>query len=380
MPVEAFIELGNRATTLLLFSYPNAGHEDQTLQETIEHYFNDSLRREELGAFQVAAEISDDLCRVRITAADADVVNQIARRYQAFFDIGKIGLQDVAAFRDSGKWDAKWQFFLPLGVPIAFARAVEIMDFPPLTLITNQDYLRSKTTSRWWELLILNGVSEADKALYSCILDIVPVAAPASDGVKLTKSGIYDGPFDPYGLPLLKALVSTQTPSVRRPLIALGMPIRNWILRNWSLSLNVVEVGTISLNDGEACAVIASNHPSFFYYAVNSNTGVNAAEKNIAAGLAVMKQDIVCAAWHAEMGRTPAADPHQVLNASTDKWKNRDTELLALVKKQAGIPGVLEEAQIALAEIERVKEFVPSAEQLEELEKRFYAEGAEYLM
>ena len=170
MSGDAFIELGDRPTALRLFSYPNAGHADQTPEQTIEHYFNDSLRREELADFQVAAEISDDHCRVRITVDDADVANQLARRYQAFFDIGKIGLEDVAAFRASGKWDANWQFFLPLGVPIAFARAVEIMDFPPITLIKNQDYLRSKTTSRWWELLIINGVSEADKALYSCIL------------------------------------------------------------------------------------------------------------------------------------------------------------------------------------------------------------------
>jgi hypothetical protein len=378
MPADAYIDLGNRATALLLFSYPNTGHEDQTPEQTIEHYFNDSLRREEIAGFQVEAQMSDAACRVRISAAEADIVNQIARRYQAFFDIGKIGLQDVVAFRESGKWDAKWQFFLPLGVPIAFARAVEIMDFPPLTLISNQDYLRSKTTSRWWELLILNGVSEADKALYSCILDIVPVAAPASDGVKLAQSGIYDGPFDQYGLPLLKALVGTQTPSVRRPLIALGMPIRSWILRNWKLTLNVVEVGSITLDDGDACAVIASNHPSFFYYAVHSNTGPNAAEKNLAAGLAVMKQDIVCAAWHAEMGRSPVGDPNQVLQASVEKWKDRDAELLALVKKQAGIPKPLEESLLAQVQLDQVMEFVPSAEDLKALEKRFYAEGAEY--
>jgi hypothetical protein len=380
MSADAFIDLGNRATALLLFSYPNAGHEDQTPEQTIEHYFNDSLRREELVGFQVEAEISDAACRIRISADDADAIRQIARRYQAFFDIGKIGLQDVAAFRDSGKWDANWQFFLPLGVPIAFAKAVEIMDFPPLTLITNQDYLRSKTTSRWWELLFLNGVSEADKALYSCILDIVPVAAPASDGVKLTQSGIYDGPFDQYGLPLLKALASTQSPSVRRPLIALGMPIRSWILRNWNLTLNVVEVGSVTLDHDNTCAVIASNHPSFFYYAVHSNAGQNAAEKNLAAGLAVMKQDIVCAAWHAEMGRSPAGDPHRVLQASVEKWKDRDAELLALVKKQAGVPKPSEESWLAQVQLEEVMDFVPSAEDLKALEKRFYAEGAEYLV
>jgi hypothetical protein len=229
-------------------------------------------------------------------------------------------------------------------------------------------------------LLILNGVHDADKALYSCILDIVPVAAPASDGTKLTQSGIYNGPFDPYGLPLLKVLVSTQNSSVRRPLIALGMPIRDWIQRHWNLSLNVVETGTIRLDSGETCAVIASNHPSFFYYAVNSNTGADATEKNIAAGLAVMKQDIVCAAWHAQMGQTPDADAQQVLADSINKWKDRDAELLALVKKQAGVGKFLLESRFSLAEIERIREFTPTAEQLRELEKRFYADNAEYLV
>jgi hypothetical protein len=378
MCAGVFVEFGDRATTMMLFSYPNAGHEDQTPEETIEHYFSDSLLREEISAFQVAAELSDEQCRVRLSADNADALAQIARRYQTFFDIGKIGLQDADAFRASGKWDANWRFFLPLGVPIAFARAIEIMDFPPLTLISNQDYLKSKTTSRWWELLILNGVSDADKALYSCILDIVPVAAPASDGTKLTQSGIYNGPFDQYGLPLLKALAQTQDASVRRPLIAMGMPIRDWIHRNWNLSLSVVEIGTISLDDGKTCSVIASNHPSFFYYAVNSNTGDNSTEKNIAAGLAVMKQDIVCAAWHAQMGHTPAADPQQVLTDSISKWKDRDAELLALVKKQAGVGKLLLETRFSLAELERVREFTPSPEQLKVLEQRFYAENAEY--
>lgn len=102
---------------------------------------------------------------------------------------------------------------------MAFAKAIGIMDFPPLTLITNQDYLKSKTTSRWWELLILNGVTDAERARYSCILDIVPVAAPASDGEKLRLSGIYDGPFDSYDMPLLELLVRSQT-AWYRPLIA----------------------------------------------------------------------------------------------------------------------------------------------------------------
>lgn len=106
-------------------------------------------------------------------------------------------------------------------------------------------------------------MTDAEKARYSCILDIVPFAAPASDGEKLRLSGIYDGPFDSYDMPLLELLVRSQT-AWYRPLIALGLPIRTWMTRLWNLTLKVMDTGNVSLPNGAACNVIATNHPSFF--------------------------------------------------------------------------------------------------------------------
>lgn len=37
MSTKAVIEFGSQATTIRLFTYPNDGHADQTLQETVEH-------------------------------------------------------------------------------------------------------------------------------------------------------------------------------------------------------------------------------------------------------------------------------------------------------------------------------------------------------
>lgn len=378
MTTAAVIKLGSRAAATAMFAYPNAGHPDQTLGQTIEHYFNDSMQRENSGAFQVSAQESDALCSVTITGDDAETVKLIGERYQAFYDAGQIGLQAATAFRNSGKWDAQWQFFLPVGIPLAFARAVEIMDFPPLTLIGNQDYLKSKTTGRWWELLMLNGVSDGEKCLYSCILDIVPVAAPAGDGQKLDASGIYNGPFDLYDMPLLETLVRTQQANVHRPLIALGMPIRTWIQRNWSLSLQVGQVGAIKSSHGDVLNVIASNHPSLFFYVVHANTGPDGNAKNLAAGLAVMKQDIVCAAWHAAMGRNPSADPQATLQNCTAAWQGKDEQLLALVKKQGGFPLPMAGPIVTPVEVEEALKFAPTAADLAQLEKQFYAEGGAY--
>jgi hypothetical protein len=354
-----------------LFTYPNEGHTSQSLQETIEHYFNDSIRREGLAEFHIVANVTADRCTVAISLDDQDIA-EITSRYQEFFDNGKKGLQAADAFRASGKWDEKWMFLLPLGVPLAFAKAKEIMDFPPLTLIRKQDYLNSKTTSRWWELLVLNGVPYDERARYSCILDIVPVAAPASDGEKLRQSGIYDGPFDSYAKPLLELLVPTQAAQYR-PLIALGLPIRLWIKRLWNLNLKVMDTGTIELESGAVCRVIATNHPSFFYYAVRSNKGPDATEKKLATGLLMMKQDIIGAAWHVEMGRNPGADPTAVLKMCIDKWEDRDEELLDLVKTQARFPpSILTSTEVPLA---AVKPLIPGVSELEELERQFYYPG-----
>jgi hypothetical protein len=374
MSTYVTIDLRDRNNAVKLFSYPNAGHDDQSLEQTIEHYFGDSLTREGLGNFSIAAGDYGGSYGVRVTVDDVGVAQQIRDRYQAFFDLGSTGLQDSEAFKASGKWDVTWEFLLPLGVAIAFALSVEVMDFPPLTLISNQDYLKSKTTSRWWELLLVNGVKDQEKAKYSCILDIVPVAAPASDGTKLDHSGIYNGPFDTY-TGLLELLAKSQIAGLQRPLMALGMPIRTWILRLWNLAINVGDVGSIGLKSGANCPVMGSNHPSFFYYAVHSQTGADAAAKNLAAGLAVMKQDIVAAAWQAAMGADAAADPEGTLAACAKKWADRDEELLKIVKRQGGIT-----APEPLAfTVDYLQAHLPTPPDLRLLERQFYLEGRKNL-
>lgn len=368
---DVSISLGSRKTAEQLFSYPNLGHETESLEATVTHYISDSLLREGVSGATASVEISDADCNIRISGLDEATARLVQGRYQAFFAVGLKGLQDLDAFASSGKVDPNWEFLLPLGISVAFARAVEVMDFPPVTLIQKQDYLNSKTTARWWELLGLNGVSRQDLARFSCILDIVPVAAPASDGMKLEQSGIYNGPFDSYSDPQLELLSRTNQSGVRRPLIALGLPIRKWIQRIWGITLDILDIGKLKLPAGDACPVIASNHPSFFYYAVHSNTGPGSKEKNLAAGLAVMKQDVVAAAWHAQMGQTPSNDPAVTLQNCKLTWQDRDAELLELVKKQAGIAELLE-WQPTAESIAQVLALQPTDKELRELERKFY--------
>ncbi len=366
---KAEIQIGSRAEAEILFTYPNDDHETQSLEDTIKHYVSDSLAREAVGDFVVDVQITSNIATVAIEHSDTAVVDAISKRYKYFFQLGAVGYLAAQDFQRAGKWSSTWKFLLPLGLPLEYARAVEIMDFPPLSLIKKQDYLNSKTTNRWWELLALNGVPKDELARYSCIVDIVPVAAPANDGKNLDLSGIYDGPFDKYSIPLLELFSDESSNNDRRPLIALGLPIRKWITRLWGINLNILDVGTIKISDTESAPVIASNHPSFFFYAASAYKGTpDADSKNLAAGLAVMKQDIVAAAWHAEIGRNPQADPIATLTLSHNKWANREVELLELVRKQAGIPKPLE----VELEIAALRDYKPSAEELQRLESEFH--------
>jgi hypothetical protein len=360
------IELGTEAEARRLFSYPNKGHESQPLEQTIEHYMRDAISRESAGALTVKVETYDARYRLRIVGTDHRLLLNLQSKYQEFIDTAALGLKLFDSFKNAGNLDPKWQFLVPLGVPVHNARAVEIMDFPPTSLIARQDYYNSKTTNRWWDLLAENGVPDSEKYLYSCILDIVPVAAPASDGRKLDESGIYEGAFDDYSLRLLRLMGGDARP---RPLMALGAPIRKWMKRLWGVDLKVLDVAKVTVNN-RTYPIIASNHPSFFFYAVRSYTsGPDKDKKNFAAGLAVLRQDIVAAAWHAAMGQNPDGDPHTVLTACIEKWRNRDADLAAIVRKHAGFsaPFSLSVAD-SLPEILRL---APTTNELKSLEEQF---------
>lgn len=328
---EVSVELGSEAQAKRLFSYPNKGHENDDLAKTIKHYMVDAINREAIPGVSVSVSVSPTSCLVKLVGPHEPTLKSLKATYEEFFKTGEVGLVLADSFSQSDKWKSNWKFLLPLGVPVLRAHAVEVMNFPPVSLIEKQDYYDSKTTNRWWALLLANGVSDAEKYLYSCILDIVPVAAPAGDGKLLDMSGIYDGPFDRYSLRMLRLMGGGDSP---RPLMALGAPIRKWISRLSGKNLGMLEVATVSIA-GRSYPVIASNHPSFFFYAVRKKV---TEEQKLAVGLAIMRQDIVAAAWHREMGRDPSLDPTVTLQKCQAKWKDRDAELLRLVRKHANLP------------------------------------------
>lgn len=81
-----------------------------------------------------------------------------------------------------------------------------------------------------------------------------------------------------------------------------------------------------------------------------------------------MKQDIVAAAWHAELGANPDTNPSVALDAGKATWVGREPELIELVRRQAGIPKPI----VSLLTVEDLRTLQPTPSDLAELERQFH--------
>ena len=73
-------------------------------------------------------------------------------------------IKGVDDLKKAKQWhDDEWRFLLPLGLPLANYKSVQLLHFPPIAVLTCfQDYLKVATTVRSAEMLELNGASGTD--------------------------------------------------------------------------------------------------------------------------------------------------------------------------------------------------------------------------
>ena len=102
-----------------------------------------------------------------------------------------------------------------------------------------------------------------DVTLYEAILDIAPIAAPASAGSSLGDTYEY---FEPYVLDMLPVLLKNQ----HLPIVAYGSPVRHWVSSYYNLNkFGVNSVDTIKVTDTISVPILGANHPSYIWYAIN---------------------------------------------------------------------------------------------------------------
>ncbi|TPG76919.1 hypothetical protein [Pseudomonas arsenicoxydans] len=314
------LKLGSTERVTRLFAYPNNCNvicfRPWTLEQTVEHYLTQSVQRDGYSAAKVRVKTDNHQLYADISGVPKGYEKPLA----ALLDAGDLAYTGAKKLNADSKWAYNWYLFLPLGMALENRKSVELLHFPPdYSLTQAQDYLRSATTDRWATLLTDNGIPAEQTPGYQTIIDIAPIAAPASAGKDL--EGVY-GYFKDYQTTMVKE-VSQNTKGAALPMVAFGAPVRYWIKQQYGVTVDVLGLATISPKTGLNVPVLGSNHPSYIWYAANpdSYTGDDAQATADAAGLTVMGQDLSAACWQAGMGSKPGSDPAAQLKSCTQTWQ-----------------------------------------------------------
>ncbi|SDZ68205.1 hypothetical protein [Pseudomonas sp. NFIX28] len=317
------LKLGNTQRVTQLFAYPNncnvICYRNWTLEQTVEHYLTQSVQRDGYSAAKVTVKTDNN----QLYASISGVPQGYDKPLTALLDAGDLAYQGASKLSSDGKWAYSWYLFLPLGMALENRKSVELLHFPPdYSLTRAQDYLESATTDRWATLLTTNGIPAEQTPGYQTIIDIAPIAAPASAGKDL--EGVY-GYFQDYQTTMVKQ-VSQNASGAALPMVAFGAPVRNWIKQQYGPTVNVLGLAQISPSAGLKVPVLGSNHPSYIWYAADPENYDGDQAKADAAGLKVMGQDLSAACWQAGMGSKPGSDPAAQLKSCTQNWQETNKE------------------------------------------------------
>ncbi len=321
---QVSIPLGDTQLLTTLFSYPNSDN-GESLEQTIEHYLNQRIERDLIVDGSVDVTVTGDNYTAVISGDSASVDNYKGQ-ITTFLDNGTLAAKAVTELKAAGKWnDSEWRMFLPLGLSIVNQRSVQLLHFPPDYSLPEQDYLNSKTSKRWEELLELNSVAATDVTLYESILDVAPIAAPASAGSSLSDTYSYFEPYVLQQLPLLLDIDEGKDSAL--PVVAYGGPVRTWVSDYYGLQdFGVNSYNTIKVTDTIDAPILGANHPSYIWYA--KDNGRDAAMK-------VMGQDLVSACWQASMGANPGQQGEVVLQNCTSYWAAKPMTVCVNMEIQA---------------------------------------------
>jgi hypothetical protein len=315
------VKLGSQQRVTQLFAYPNncstICFRKWTLDQTVENYLSQSVLRDGYSAAKVRVQTQGN----EVVAMISGVPDDYGKPLKALLDTGELAYKGASNLNADGQWKFNWYLFLPLGMALENRKSVELLHFPPDYSLTEfQDYLNSSTTDRWAELLTDNGIPANQTPAYQTIIDIAPIAAPSTAGKDL--EGVYKY-FTDYQTTMVRQLTQT-TKGNSLPMVAFGSPVRTWVQQQYSVTLPVLGVASISPSAGEQVAVLGSNHPSYIWYAADKANYDGDQDKADAAGLKVMGQDLSAACWQAGMGKTPGADPQAMVGQCIQRWQVTD--------------------------------------------------------
>ena len=336
-----------------LFSYPNIPGTTEPLADTILHWFRYTLDRDGVGK-EAKASIQIDGSHYSLILDGPASLDKVFAIYQErlpkLLASGLTALtKSIPLIKEKGLWDPKkdgWRFFLPLGLPMANQRSVQLFHYPPIKLLNPlRDYLNDPVPVRWGELLEANGIKGDPEAyLLETVIDSAPVAASDDQGEFISPMLTPDDYFEQYQRDLLPLLLNPapQGRGFTVPLIVLGGPAREVFTTLTGVKLGVNQTAIVELVPGLKTAALAANHPYYFYAQAQGFTTVGSGKMlpdGCPKARPIMLADLISARWQVLMAENPTEDPKAVLDKCIAYWndKERAETVCAFVQRHGSL-------------------------------------------
>ena len=150
--VHADIEvpLGSTQRVTQLFAYPNNCNvicfRPWTLEQTAEHYLNQSLQRDGYSRAKVSVKNHEG----QLAATFSGVPDSYGQPLTALLNTADLAYQGASRLNSDGKWAYNWYLFLPLGMALENRKSIELLHFPPdySCLLYTSPSPRDRTRSR----------------------------------------------------------------------------------------------------------------------------------------------------------------------------------------------------------------------------------------
>ena len=305
------------------------------VEDVIKLFTESSLRRDGISfaSVTVNTDLRTSSYVVSIVSDDPNVVAYevvhpqfIANYNAALQGVNKCKQQSDCWNRNNTHEDEPWAFFPQFGLPMAMQRSVLMLNYPPSTALTGQDYLKTFTMNRWTRVLDAVGID--NPTLFETIVDIRPIAAPGSG----TSQNLPDAQTyfnDPSGTtggyyinPQLSLMVEPQLPNPHEntlSLVVLGTPAREDWNKITGAGEDILNTGTATIPGGsKPTPFILGNHPDVTTY--QCCPGDPSSQCDSFDLVADEEIDMQIACWARSMSENPDGDPEKVLADCKEKW------------------------------------------------------------
>jgi hypothetical protein len=357
MPAKT-ISLGAKDRLTDLFSYPNIHGSDESLADTIAHWFRQTLNRDGLenagATATVRVEGETFYLDLDGPPALAAFFDTYGKRLPKFLDAGQQALTVIPQLQAQGKWDpqktGKWRFFLPLGLAMLNQRCLQFFHYPPIRLLDPmRDYLNDPVPVRWTELLRANQIPTDEATwLYQTVIDATPIAAPDDQGSAPGGDktwGLIPIQYFPDYQRAMVSLLLNRAPGKAGytiPVVVYGAHPRDIFEKLYNVKLGVNVVATAEIIPGTKTAVLGANHPYVFYGVAQSFATVGSGEilpLNAQQIADTIIKDLVVARWQVLMARDPSRDPRAVLDECNAYWADpeRNGDICSLILHQGSL-------------------------------------------